>query len=113
MSLETPNKIRTFQRKLYLKAKAEPDFRFYLLYEKIYRDDIPGHAYRLAKANGGTAGVDGVTFAQIESEGREEWLSGIIEPLREKTYKPQPVLRVTIPKPRGNVRWVSLPYGIV
>jgi RNA-directed DNA polymerase len=70
MSLKTPDKIRTFQRKLYLKAKAEPDFRFYLLYDKIYRDDILDHAYRLAKANGGKAGVDGVTFEQIESEGR-------------------------------------------
>ena len=104
MSLKTPDRIRTFQRKLYLKAKAEPDFRFYLLYDKIYRDDILGHAYRLAKANGGIAGVDGVTFEQIESEGREGWLSGIREQLRGKTYKPQPVLRVTIPKPGGGKR---------
>ena len=57
MSLKTPDKIRTFQRKLYLKAKVEPDFRFYLLYDKIYRDDILDHAYRLAKANGGIADV--------------------------------------------------------
>ncbi|MEZ4552102.1 MAG: hypothetical protein R2874_17000, partial [Desulfobacterales bacterium] len=76
MSLKTPDKIRTFQRKLYLKAKAEPDFRFYLLYDKIYREDILVYAYRLARANGGIAGVDDVTFDQIESEGLNDWLSG-------------------------------------
>ena len=62
MSLQTPAKIRTFQRKLYLKAKAEPDFCFYLLYDKIYRADILRYAYRLVKANGCSAGVDGMTF---------------------------------------------------
>ena len=109
MSLKTPDRIRTFQRKLYLKAKAEPDFRFYLLYDKIYREDILAHAYRLAKANGGTAGVDGVTFEKIESEGLDEWLSGTRERLRTKTYKPQPVLRVMIPKPGGGKRPLGIP----
>ena len=65
MGLQTPVKIRTFQRKLYLKAKAEPDFRFYLLYDKIYRADILRHAYRLAKANDGSAGVDGMRFEHV------------------------------------------------
>jgi len=109
MGLKTPDKIQNFQRKLYLKAKAEPDFRFYLLYDKVYRDDILSHAYRLAKANGGIAGVDGVTFEWIESEGLEEWLSGIREQLRTKTYKPQPVLRVEIPKPGGGKRPLGIP----
>ena len=109
MGLKTPDKIRTFQRKLYLKAKAEPDFRFYLLYDKVYRDDILSHAYRLAKANGGIAGVDGVTFEQIESEGLGEWLSGVREQLRTKTYKPQSVLRVEIPKPGGGKRPLGIP----
>ena len=109
MGLKTPDKIRTFQRKLYLKAKAEPDFRFYLLYDKVYREDILSHAYRLAKANGGIAGVDGVTFEQIESEGFGQWLSGIREQLRTKTYKPQPVLRVMIPKPGGGQRPLGIP----
>jgi RNA-directed DNA polymerase len=72
MGLQPPEKIRSFQRKLYLKAKSEPDYRFYLLYDKIYRDDILMHAYRLAKANRGTAGVDGVTFTQIESQGADQ-----------------------------------------
>lgn len=75
-SLQTPDKIRTLQRKLYLKAKAEPDFRFYLLYDKICREDILHHAYDLMRSNKGAPGVDGVSFAMIEAAGREEWLSG-------------------------------------
>ena len=109
MSLKTPVKIRTFQRKLYLKAKAEPDYRFYLLYDKIYREDILRHAYRLANAKGGGAGVDGITFKMIEKEGVEEWLSGIRKELRAKTYKPQPVRRVMIPKPGGGQRPLGIP----
>jgi RNA-directed DNA polymerase len=109
MSLRTPEKIRIFQRKLYFKAKAEPDFRFYLLYDKIYREDILRHAYRLAKANGGGAGVDGITFEMIESQGLDEWLSGIREQLKAKTYKPQPVRRGMIPKPGGGHRPLGIP----
>src|SRR5690349_788678 len=101
MSLQTPGKIRTLQRKLYLKAKAEPDLRFYLLYDKIYRGDILRHAYDLMRSNNGAPGVDRVTFAAIEAQGLEEWLSGIREELKEKTYRPAPVRRVMIPKPGG------------
>ena len=81
MSLATPEKIRTLQRKLYRKAKAEPAFRFYLLYDKIYREDILRHAYAVARANAGAPGVDGVTFAQIEASGLEAWLAGLREEL--------------------------------
>ncbi|MBW2481156.1 MAG: group II intron reverse transcriptase/maturase [Deltaproteobacteria bacterium] len=109
MGLQTPAKIRTFQRKLSLKAKAEPDFRFYLLYDKIYRADILLHAYRLAKAKGGCAGVDGMSFEHVESEGVDEWLSGIRKELRAKTYSPQPVLRRMIPKPGGGQRPLGIP----
>jgi RNA-directed DNA polymerase len=109
MGLQTPDKIRTFQRKLYLKAKSEPDFRFYLLYDKIYRTDILYHAYRMAKANGGSAGVDNVTFKDVESGGVDEWLSGIRDELRTKAYRPQSVLRVMIPKPGGGQRPLGIP----
>jgi RNA-directed DNA polymerase len=101
MSLETPDKIRTLQRKLYCKAKAEPAFRFYILYDKICREDILRHAYALARYNAGAPGVDGVTFAQIKEQGLEAWLAGLRKELVSKTYRPQPVRRVYIPKPGG------------
>src|SRR5215471_18937598 len=69
MSLATPSKIRELQIKLYRKAKNEPGYRFYMLYDKIYREDILAHAYALARANKGAPGVDGQTFEQIESAG--------------------------------------------
>jgi RNA-directed DNA polymerase len=101
MSLATPEKIRTLQRKLYRKAKAEPAFRFYVLYDKIYREDILRHAYEVARANAGAPGVDGMTFAVIEASGSEAWLAGLREELVSKTYRPDPVRRVMIPKPHG------------
>src|ERR687898_19630 len=109
MSLATPEKIRTLQRKLYRKAKAEPAFRFYLLYDKICRDDILEHAYALARSNGGAPGVDGVSFAAIEAAGLEEWLAGIRKDLAARTYRPAPVRRVMIPKPGGGERPLGIP----
>ena len=109
MSLETPSKIRTLQRKLYRKAKDEPTYRFYLLYDKIYREDILAHAYDLAKANQGAPGVDGLTFAGIELWGREKWLAELRNELRTRSYKPQPVRRVMIPKPGGGERPLGIP----
>src|SRR5229473_1975593 len=109
MSLQTPDGIRRLQRKLYLKAKAEPTFRFYLLYDKICREDILRHAYALVRANRGAPGVDGVTFAAIEAAGLEEWLAGLRKDVVAKTYRPEPVRRVTIPKPGGGERPLGIP----
>ena len=109
MSLIKPEKIRTLQRKLYGKAKAEPEFRFYQLYDKVWRDDILDYAYVLARNNRGAPGVDGVTFAMIEEEGREAWLAALREELRAKTYRSQPVRRVLIPKPGGGERPLGIP----
>src|SRR6266700_4592439 len=109
MSLETPIKIRMLQRKLYQKAKEEPSYRFYLLYDKMYREDILAHAYALVKSNQGAPGVDGQSFWGIESQGLEEWLSGIRDDLRARTYQPQLVRRVMIPKPGGGERPLGIP----
>src|ERR1700686_4420353 len=109
MSLETPDKIRSLQRKLYCKAKAEPAFRFYVLYDEICREDILSHAYKLARTNAGGPGVDGITFEQIAASGLEAWLAGLRDELVTKTYRPQPVRRVLIPKPGGGERPLGIP----
>ncbi|MGY4282410.1 group II intron reverse transcriptase/maturase [Bradyrhizobium sp. LM2.7] len=109
MSLETPVKIRSLQRRLYCKAKAEPAFRFYLLYDKICREDILRHAYALARANAGAPGVDGESFAAIAAAGEEKWLAGLRQELTTRTYRPAPVRRVMIPKPGGGERPLGIP----
>jgi len=108
--LTTPETIRTLQRKLYRKAKQEKAFRFHALYDKVYRADILSHAYRLVRANKGSAGIDGVTFEAIEAEeGVTAFLAELEEALRNKTYRPDPVKRVMIPKSDGSQR----PLGIL
>ena len=111
MSLQTPARVRRLQRALYVKAKQEPAYRFYLLYDKVHRDDVLRHAYLVSRAARGarTPGVDGVTFADIEAAGQEEWLAGLKETLRTKTYRPAPVRRVLIPKPGGGHRPLGIP----
>jgi RNA-directed DNA polymerase len=109
--LKTPEKIRELQRKLYQKAKQEKEFRFYLLYDKVYRMDILDHAYKLVKANKGSCGVDGVTFDSIDKmeEGEQGYLGSIAKELKNKVYKPMPVRRVHIPKPDGSKRLLGIP----
>ncbi|MDA2938029.1 group II intron reverse transcriptase/maturase [Acidobacteria bacterium AH-259-A15] len=109
MRLKTPEKVRKLQRTFYAKAKEEPNYRFYLLYDKVYREDIVAFAYRRCKANGGVAGVDGQTFGDIETYGRQRWLRELAEELREKRYRPQPVRRVRIEKENGGERPLGIP----
>lgn len=108
--LTTPETIRTLQRKLYRKAKQEPACRFHALYDKVYRADILEFAYRLVRANKGSAGIDGVTFEAIEeNEGAPAFIGELEEALRTKTYKPDPVKRVMIPKSDGSQRPLGIP----
>jgi len=109
MSLQTPEKIRKLQKALHAKAKEAPDYRFYLLYDKIYRADILQFAYRCCRQNGGAAGVDGQKFENIESYGLERWLGELAEELRNKTYQPKAVRRVFIPKANGKQRPLGIP----
>ena len=108
-SLATPDKVRELQIKLYRKAKSEPGYRFYQLYDKVYREDVLLRAWTLAKANQGAPGVDGKSFEDIESAGVMEWLNGLRQELHDKTYRAQPVRRVMIPKPGGGERPLGIP----
>ncbi|MGO9021418.1 MAG: group II intron reverse transcriptase/maturase [Syntrophobacteraceae bacterium] len=108
--LTTPESIRTLQRKLYRKAKQEPACRFHALYDKVYRADILGHAYNLVRANKGSAGIDGVTFEAIEEkEGAIAFVAELAGALKDKTYRPDPVKRVMIPKGNGSQRPLGIP----
>ncbi len=108
--LQTPQKIRDLQRGLYRKAKREPRFRFYLLHDKVWREDILRHAYRWERSKGGAPGIDGVTFQSREKgEGEAQFLSKLQQELQEKTYRAQPVRRVVIPKADGKRRPVGIP----
>ena len=109
MSLATPNKIRRLQKKLYVKAKQEPTFRFYQLYDKVYRRDILAHAYKRCRSKNGAPGVDGVSFEQIETGGLAEWLKRLEEDLHDKKYEPSPVRRVMAEKPGGGERPLGIP----
>jgi len=109
MNLEPPPKVRKLQDTLHAKAKRSPDYRFYLLYDKVYRPDILAFAYQRSRANRGAPGVDHQTFGDIESYGVEQWLSELAQELRTRQYRPQPVHRVYIPKPDGGQRPLGIP----
>jgi RNA-directed DNA polymerase len=109
MSLTPPEKVGKLQTALHAKAKAAPSYRFYLLYDKVYRWDVLVYAYERCKANKGAAGVDGQTFADIEAYGEKRWLEELAKELQDKTYQPSPVKRVWIPKPDGKQRPLGIP----
>jgi retron-type reverse transcriptase len=109
-SLTTPlEKVRKLQTSLQAKAKAEPAFRFYSLWDKVCRVDVTEEAYRACRRNGGVAGADGVTFAQIATYGTNQWLEELRQELHDGSYCPQPLLRVWIPKSNGGQRPLGIP----
>lgn len=103
-NLTTAQKVQEFQRKLYQKAKSEPKFRFYSLYDKLYRMDVLLLAWQRVRANKGASGIDGQAIEEIEQEGVVEFLEEIQRELQEGTYRPTPVRRVYIPKPDCNLQ---------
>jgi RNA-directed DNA polymerase len=107
-NLATPASVQKLQMALHAKAKTEAGYRFYALYDKIYREDILAHAYAQCRSNKGAPGVDGQDFSDIEAYGLERWLGELAIALKEKSYRPDPIRRVFIPKPNGKLR----PLGI-
>ena len=106
--LSTPDSVQKRQTALHAKAKAEPGYRFYALYDKISREDILAHAYAQCRSNKGAPGVDRQDFEAVEAYGVERWLSELALALRQETYRPEPIRRVYIPKANGKLR----PLGI-
>jgi len=109
MSLEPPEKVGKLQETLHAKAKRAPRYRFYALYDKVYRMDVLCHAYQCCRANDGAPGVDGQTFDDIEKYGLWQWLGELAEELKKHRYRPQAVRRVYIPKADGKPRPLGIP----
>ena len=107
-NLSTPIRVQKLQMALHAKAKAEAGYRFYALYDKLYREDILAHAYAQCRSNQGAPGVDGQDFRDVEAYGVTRWLGELAFALREETYRPNPIRRVYIPKANGKMR----PLGI-
>lgn len=107
-NLSTPVSVQKLQMALHAKAKAEPGYRFYALYDKISRDDILAHAWAQCRSNKGAPGVDGMEIADVEAKGVERWLGELALALRQEKYRPEPIRRVFIPKANGKLR----PLGI-
>jgi RNA-directed DNA polymerase len=107
-NLSTPISVQKLQMALHAKAKTEAGYRFYALYDKIYRDDILAHAYAQCRSNKGAPGVDRQDFADVEAYGVQRWLDELALALKEESYRPDPIRRVFIPKANGKLR----PLGI-
>jgi len=102
-------RVLTLQEKLYQKAKQERGYKFYVLYDKMFIPYMLREAWKTVKGNGGTSGVDGITIADVEEYGVEKYLKELGEDLRKKTYEPQAVRRVMIPKANGGERPLGIP----
>jgi RNA-directed DNA polymerase len=109
---KTPIKLQDLRRRLYVKAKAEPSWRFWGLYVHVCKRATLQEAYLLAKANDGAPGIDGVTFAAVEAGGVETFLDQLRKELVERTYRPQKARKVEIPKGGGKMRQLSIPTVI-
>ena len=107
-NLSTPESVQRLRKALHAKAKAAPGFRFYALYDKMYREDILAHACAQCRSNKGAPGVDGQDLTDVEAYGVERWLGELVLVLREETYRAEPIRRVFIPKASGKLR----PLGI-
>jgi len=107
-NLSTPNSVQKLQTALHAKAKTEAGYRFYALYDKIYREDVLAHAYAQCRSNKGAPGVDGQDFEDIEAYGVKRWLGELALALKDEAYRPDPIRRVFIPKANGKFR----PLGI-
>jgi RNA-directed DNA polymerase len=109
---KAPISLQDLRRRLYIKAKAEPAWRFWGLYVHICKRETLREAYRMAKANDGAPGIDGVTFQAVEAEGVEPFLERLREELIQRTYRPQRARKVEIPKGNGKLRQLSIPTVI-
>jgi RNA-directed DNA polymerase len=109
MSLQAPSSVQKLQNALQAKAKGSSGFRFYALYDKIVREDVLTHSYRLARAKGGKPGVDRERFQDIEAYGVERWLDELAQALKKKRYRPESVRRLYTPKPNGKQRPLGIP----
>jgi RNA-directed DNA polymerase len=106
-NLSTPISVQKLQMALHAKAKAEAGYRFYALYDKIYREDVLAHAYAQCRSNKGAPGVDRQDFAEVEAYRVQKWLGELALALRQETYRPDPIRRVFIPKANGKLRPLS------
>jgi RNA-directed DNA polymerase len=107
--IKAPISLQDLRRRLYIKAKAEPAWRFWGLYVHVCKRETLQQAYLLAKANDGAPGIDGVTFAAVEAGGMEEFLDQLREELVQRIYRPQPARKMEIPKVGGKMRQLSIP----
>lgn len=107
--MSSQERVRLLQLKLYLKAKQEKSYKFYVLYDKLFLKYVLFEAYAKSKAKGGKPGIDKVTFTDVEAYGREKFLNELGEELRKRTYKPQPVKRAWIEKEKGGKRPLGIP----